>query len=415
MFYILGFILSGAVLANTVTFCTMGDYQYTGPVYSDSQTISKTRGQEACLERKGIDSDKIGEEYRANRSKIDTLISEMLVNPECQDVKHHLEAYQAKLLSHETILKYQTQERIVLLKSFVKDIDIQRTYAYLASFNATCSGGHNRRTSFINLDLINNLPNSEPLPTVIGQNNQTSDSCSDVVAFGGNDLKGFKVSMKKNKGKDFILSWDPYGVPDQIQVTSSSGEELYNSGCKGSRELESKNITLGVPKNSDLIINVLNNCKEPSQKGMSTWELRIKCEVENTLCQVPKNELSTLLKREVDLTKKIIDTNSLYRECLNYMYEDVLGDLLAAGLIGLENAPLENGVCDVMDEECLNKSLLNKDIDKESPPPERAVAAEVAVPSLSCSEKGQEDESIWEQISRAYCKIGRKKLGIPLN
>ena len=413
MLFILGLILSGNLFADTTTYCKMGDYQYTGIVYSDSQKVRETSGQEACLERKAIDGDKIGEEYRANRIKIDSLISEILVNPECQDVKGLLEKYQTNLLAHETKLKIQTQERIELLKTFAKDIDIQRSYAYIGSFNATCSGGYNRKTSFLNLELINKLPNGENPRTVIGENNQTSETCNDVVAFGGNDLKGFSVSLKKNKGKNIVLFWDPYGIPDQIQVTSSAGQELYNSGCKGSQELENKNIVLPAPPETDLIINVNNNCKNPSEKGMSTWELGIKCEME-TQCQIPKTQLSNLLKTEVELTKKIIDTNSLLRQCLNFMYEDVLGDLVTAGLIGLEETPMENGVCDVMDEECQEKSLSNKTNDKQRHPVEKVTVLEPSPSPVSCPEKIKEDESILEQVGRAYCKIGRERLGIPL-
>jgi hypothetical protein len=62
------------VTADSVHTCSMGDYNYKGPVQSDSYPMPGTNGQKACQDREAMDSEKIGADYRKNiEKKISTL------------------------------------------------------------------------------------------------------------------------------------------------------------------------------------------------------------------------------------------------------------------------------------------------------------------------------------------------------
>ncbi len=407
---------SQSSLADTDYSCSMGGYKYTGPVHSDAHDLVKAEESESCLARQAMNGDKLGVDYRINNKKISDHIEKMLNNAECIDVKELLQKYKSNLNKHKLDLDEKTKKRIAVVEEKAKELDMQKAFAYLGAFNATCSGGHNRKTSFINLDLINKIPASAVKPTTITASGQKSESCADVEAHGSDHLKSFEVSMKKAKSDKFIFKWDPYAVPDRVIVKSSKGALLFDSECKGTEiNEEVKSLELPVPKGGSIIVDVVNDCDNPSGVGGgSSWDLRIQCAEEPEFqCKQPKEELIALLKEEINLTKLLLDASSLHRQCLMNIDNTILDNLVGDGLITIEEGPLENGFCDTMDEACQSKISDHKNQDRMR----KSAMLPLRDPSsdqdqFRCPEKPSVEESVLKRISHAYCRVGWRKLGV---
>src|SRR5690606_518988 len=121
-------------------YCTMGDYQYTGTVYSDSYQMDQTSGEISCHKRNQLDEQQIGKDYKQLRSDIDGQIDKMLNDPGCEDTWQHLRDYRVRLKSHWEKFDGLTKERIEILKNISLKLDMQKAFAYMGAFNATCSG-----------------------------------------------------------------------------------------------------------------------------------------------------------------------------------------------------------------------------------------------------------------------------------
>lgn len=371
-----------------------------------------------------MDSEKIGKDYRENHQKIQDQINKILNNPECVSLRPFIDEYLAQLKKHEDEFANLTKVRIDYVAEKIKQYDVQKAYAYAGAFNGTCSGGHNRKTSFINLEFINKLPQSTGGQTEVTKDGENIESCADVSAGASNeDLKSFFVSTKKAKGKDFILTWDPYGVPDHIVIKSKSGQEIYNSGCKGSDKSSPEPIKLPLPKDG-MVINIINTCETPDEKG-SAWDLRIQCsEPAAELCKEPRDELIRLVTEEVNQTKKLIDANKLQQQCYFYIDKDILGKLLSDGMIEEETAPMTNGLCDVMDEGCSGekKDSAGNELSHKGKGPDstkRMVGTSPFVPyrepsqeQFRCPERKDVEDSLFKTVSYAYCTQGWKRLGL---
>ncbi len=408
-------LISTSIFANPYH-CTMGDYDYTGKSYSDSYKMDGTDGHASCLKRDNMDDESLSKNYKSNRADIETQIDKMLNDPGCEDSWKILNDYRCRLKEHWFTFDEMTKKRIDWVEKNKKNYDIQRAFAYMGAFSATCSGGQNRKTSFINLDLINKIPVTIG-PTKIKNNGQVAQDCGEVVASGNDDLKSFKVSMKEARGKDFKFLFDPYSIPDQVVVKNESGNVIYDSGCRGtSNPPPFQSIPLASVQGGLVEINVINNCEDPSRKkGVSSWELKLQCDKAPTpVCQKPKDELVRLLKLELSFTKSLMDANALHRACFFYMDEYLLNDLITDGLIKLEDRPLTNGMCETGDIACEEKYLNNRNDEKSSTPSILPLRDPSSVQDqFRCPESDdKENESLFKRLSRAYCRVGWRKLGL---
>ena len=407
--------LTSTIFANPYS-CTMGDYTYTGKTYSDSHITDKTEGHPSCLKRDNMDDETLGKNYKENRASIEVQIDKMLNDPGCEDSWEILNEYRSRLEKHWLTFNELTKKRIAWVENNKKNYDIQRAFAYMGAFSATCSGGQNRKTSFINLDLINKIPTSYG-PTKIKKDGLVAQDCGEVVASGSDDLKSFKVSMKEAKGDDCKFLFDPYGIPDQVIVKNDSGNVLFDSGCKGEDSPPPfQSIPLASVKGGLIEINVINNCEDPQRKkGVSAWEMKLQCDKEPApVCQKPKEELVRLLKLELGYTKSLIDANALHRACFFSLDEYLLNDLISDGLIKLEDKPLTNGMCETGDTACEEKYLKNRHSEKKSIPPVLPLRDPSSEQDqFRCPEQpDSEKENIFKRISRAYCQVGWGKLGL---
>lgn len=414
-FLIFFMVMSFYVQADGPSFCSMGDYQYTGKIYNDSYAMNRSEGQITCQRRDQLDEKQIGVDYKNIRAGINGQIDKMLNDPGCVETWPHLNEYRLRLASHWMKFDSLTKERIRILERISQKMDMQKAFALLGAFNATCSGGQNRKSAFINLDLINNLPVIYG-KTEFKKDGEVAQDCSDVSAAGSDDLKSFKVSMKKAQGSTFNFLWDPYSIPDQVIVKNGSGSVLFDSGCKGvDGSAIFQPIALDGVNGGEVEVNVINNCDSPSrEKGVSSWQLRIQCQKEpEPKCQDPREELMRLLKMEIELIKLLMDANSLHRSCLFFMDENLLNDLISEGLIKIEDGPLTNGFCETGDIQCEEKNEIERLKERkniEPLMPYRDPSSDQD--QFRCPEKSDDEESIFSQISRAYCRVGWRRLGV---
>jgi hypothetical protein len=398
--------------------CWVKNYNYVGPYHSDSYEHPSKNGVESCHERKKIDAVKLGESHKAVRGMIDTQIEKMLNDPSCKDVHETLNQFTEKRKKQKQRIEHKFKVVTTHFETIKHLIDIQRQYAYGAAYNSTCSSERNTESSFIDLDAINKiLVPGDGASVKVQNNNEKISDCSDVSAGGNTDLEGFTVSMKKAKGKDFQLMFDPYSIPDQIILTSSSGVVLYDSGCTGSDGTKDLKVTVPVPQdqNKEVKVKVVNNCSDKDKaQSVSAWDMNIKCEQESPpLCVAPRNELVELIKQELELYKRIMDANVTERHCFVHFDEDILAGMESAGLPTGEGGTWTNDLCETLDEECEARQQENAQKEVPAITPTNTVASVSKEEELPpCPERPKISESIFKLISWNYCEVARKKLGI---
>ena len=402
--------------------CVSKSYNYTGPYYSDSYQMPVKEGAQSCQKRKAIDAVKLGELHKANRELISLQIDKMLNDPTCKDVHDKVNMYREKIKKQ----KEKTEQGFKVVTTYFEATkhlwDIQRQYAYAAAYNTACSAERNSESSFIDLDTINHiLPSAGAKVTMVTKGNEFVDDCSDVKASGGEDLEGFTVSMKKAKGTDFQMLFEPYGIPDQVTLKTKTGAVIYDSGCIGSSGAADEDLNLKIPLSKlsgdkEVVVNILNNCSDSSKKKMGVWDLSIKCEQESTgLCAEPKRELAELLKIEVGYYKSFMDANATERHCFEHFDEDILKEMEKFGLFVLEGGTMSNGLCETFDVECYNQKAEKMKNEKRSSHPVAMIpAVQIPRPEESPCDKQRPSlsESVLKLASWAICTTGRQKLGL---
>ncbi len=403
--------------------CWIKSYNYSGPYHSDSYGLPEKKGIQSCHDRKGIDAERLGELHKNNREAIATQISTMLNDPSCKDVHEVLNRYQAKLKKQKEKIIHGFKVVTAHFETIKHLIDIQRQYAYGAAYNSTCSGERNGESSFIDLDTINKiLVPAVAKETKVTKSDEVINDCTDVKASGNEHLKGFTVSMKKAKGKDFQFIFDPYGIPDQVILKDEKGSTIHDSGCKGASGEKDLTVKVDLAKltgDKKVVVSIINNCEDPAkQTGVSAWELNIKCvQEEAELCVKPKNDLADLLKLEVDYYKRFLDVNAMEKHCFEHFDEDILKEMEHVGLFIHEGGVMTNGLCETMDEECLERQAENEEKDRVASqvvatPPARVPTAVVEAEKAHCPPKPKMSESIFKVITWNYCHIANKKLGL---
>lgn len=400
--------------------CKLSGYDFTGAFHSETYRLPRDKKEEGCSARKSLDEKVLGQKFLGNREKILALINSLLQDPLCNDSSDLLLSYLEKLDQHKRQFDLEIANKIRKFEQNKGRYDLQREFAPLGYLRNTCTGDYNKTTSFLDLDLINALPAART-PQKVTRDGELISDCADVTANGDAELKGFQVSLKKATGADFLFSFDPYSVPDQVILTEN-GKVLHDSGCTGAdgRSVEPIRIPLSKLSGDKIVdVSVKWNCSSPDGSGGSAWEFYLRCQQENIgACPATKEELIELLKKEVQILKEYMDINAHERECFAYYDEDVLPLLVEDGLLSLDVDLGMNGFCPTMDLNCELRRAERKA--KESPPifslnsgliePERKPTSEHEL--FHCPDKPGLESTIFERISWTYCRVGRKKLGI---
>lgn len=337
----------------------MGGYRYTGVYYSSSYDMSLESGVETCKKRKAFDEAAIKKEYEENLMMIDSLIDIIISEPRCMGIKEIVLEYRNRLRKHQEEYDSKVKLDTGYLVKYFPNADVQRQFAYVASYSSTCNGGHHRETSFIDLDMLNKLPANTAAPVQVSQDGQMVDKCGDVQAIGGGNLKGFEISLKNAKGSNFLFSFDPYEIPDQLILSDNIGNTLFDSGCTASKP-SNLNVSIPLSKVSEsrkVKISIVNSCLNPvadGKTGGSGWEFRLKCEEEVTEgpCFEEKLMLVKLVQKKIEHAKVLMDAIAHHKQCFTFFDEDVLKELEKSGILLKEDSPKVNEICEIQNVEC---------------------------------------------------------------
>jgi hypothetical protein len=283
----------------------------------------------------------------------------MLSESKCSSTHDLLKRYIQAVDKHKQKYDERQTNRSAWVKKHSPYMDLQRNFAYLQQWDNICSGQFNRKSSYIDLDFINRILFPEVQPTQVTKEGEVMQDCSDVKAYGSEDLKSFKVSLAKAVGTEFYFAYDFYGVPDRV-IMKSGGNVILDSGCIPTSELIPQKIPLSkISRNKMVDIEIVNNCSSPNKEGSSSWEIALKCEVapaipvEKDLCLPEKELLIDLLKKQVEYVKAFLKIADLQKQCLAFMDKTVLPDMFKNNHVGIDLKAVPNELCDFMSsEEC---------------------------------------------------------------
>lgn len=401
--------------------CLYGGYRFIGNEYSDEYALKQVNNLSSCNDPLlSSKAEGINQDYLSNKEKIKNLATSILNDSKCKDVKEIVKKYMDKSKEIEDKILANNNDRFDTLNFLKqqKDFEIQSHFVYGGLYNAACSNEDHRTFSMFDLESINQMlaQKVDPPPVKVTNSNKNIDDCSNVEAFGTDDLDGFTVSMKKGT-QNFLFAFDPFTVPDQVIVKNQNQKILYDSGCKGNTGLGNSpmKLTLDAPQDSKITVQVINNCTNVNEKGQSAWSLMIKCQVNggNNICKDQLFEFAELLKKEVEIIKKILDHYELERQCFIAYGDKIWENLINFGFIGEDTRPATLGLCSILDLDCEKRIKDQKQFDLENPRKNiQSDTHKEPEKVLECSKKPGENASIFEMISWSYCNVGVKKLGL---
>lgn len=416
----IAFLISNEAMAK-FRVCYYGGYTFSGNEYSDKYDLKQINNLSSCRDPLLQSSTAvINRDYLSNNKQIKKLAESILKDSKCKSSKDIIQKYLDKSSQIETQIINNSNDRYDTLKiiELQKDYDIQSHFVLGALYNAACSNEDHRTFSMFNLETINQLlsKKAEAPEAQVTSSNKNIEDCSNVTASGSDDLEDFTVSMK-NGTQNFLFAFDPFGIPDQVIVTNQNKKILYDSGCKGNMGKSSApiNLTLDAPQNSKLSIKVINNCSDRSQRGKSAWNLLLKCQSKGiSPCEKELNELAELLKKEVELLKKILDHYELERQCYIAYGEKIWEYLIDSGYVQEDNRPGSQSICPILDFDCEKRIRDQRQFDLNNLQGQKLEAHQLDPPLkvLECTKKPGKDASLFEIISWSYCNVGIKKLGL---
>ena len=304
----------------------------------------------------------------------------------------------------------------------------------MAAFSATCAGQEHRGAAMVDLDAVNQITSGSVGSTEVKSNGELIDECSDVKAFGKNDLSGFRISLKKAKGQSFLFIKDAYSIADQIILKTSSGSILYDSGCeKDDKQQDILLSSLGPDK--QVVVEIKGSCEHPDKKATTAWFVGLKCTQDVRVCPDEVEQLMSLMKQQIEYTKDLINIHAMELNCYKHYDVNILKDLRAKGMIDIFDYPVPNGPCPFFDFDCRNRIRDEKLREKNlipltemnlvtlTPPPSVTLPPKNKVINFSsreifdmhCPPKITSMDSVLRLVSRTYCTVGFRKLGMNLD
>jgi len=394
--------------------CYWGGYTFKGHFYSDT-FLPKNRAFDLSVCRTpelNEGTEWMGNDFKTNREKIDKLAAEILKDGKCKEGIQLVQNYLNQRDKNEKRINESKNSRIEALEEGVKseDVQIQSDFTMAGHYNAACSNEDHRSMSMLNLHHIDQLLASKVEPPVekVTKDKPAVEDCRNVVALGSDNLDGFTVSMKKGTNKNFLFMWDPFSIPDRVIVTNTNSKVLYDSGCKGVTERqEMSSYNLEASQDSNLTIKVINNCDEKYKDGHSAWMLRLKCESTTNECKERLNVLAELIKEETEILKKVLMHYEHERQCFLTYGAGIFKDLMNRGLVMEDVSAVSLGICPPDDIVC--ESMFQNEVQLDSRAPASTTTPE---PEADCGPAPGTNHSLFERISYAYCKVGRKRLGL---
>jgi hypothetical protein len=332
--------------------------------------------------------------------------------------------------------KYEedAKARLGLLNKTASLFDMQKDYAHMAAFSATCAAEEHRGAAMVDLDGINQITNAGGGATEVKSNGELIDDCSDVRAFGKNDLNGFRISLRHAKGDSFLFMKDAFSIPDQVILKTSSGSVLYDSACQPGNE--EKKISIGSVSGDKVVtVEIIGSCANQGNKATTAWFVGLKCTQDKRICSNEVDQLMELMKKQIEFTKSLINIHSMELSCYRHYDVNILKDLKARGLIDIRDDQITNGPCSFFDFVCKSKfeQELNKEKNRNSemiipfkpealtpPPSPKKLPTKLSFDSREifdahCPTKIISTDSVLKLVSRTYCTVGFRKLGMNLD
>ena len=349
---------------------------------------------------------------------IKNVAERILKDSQCKSSKEIVQKYLEKSKQIESQINTNSNDRFDTLKiiKLSKDFEIQSHFVLGALYNAACSNEDHRMYSIFDLETINQLLSNKPEAPMeqVTNSNKNIENCSNVSASGTDDLEDFNVSMK-NGTQNFLFSFDPFSIPDQVILTNQNKKVIYDSGCKANADkaIAPFKLVLDAPQDSKINIKVINNCSNRDQKGKSGWNLLLKCQSrEIGSCEKELHELADLLKKEVEILKKILDHYELERQCYIAYGDKIWEILIDSNYIQMDNRPVGQSLCQTLDFECEQKMNEQRQLDFNNirEQKNKNLGQELPQKILECSKPPGKDATLFEIISWSYCKVGIKKL-----
>ena len=170
-----------------------------------------------------------------------------------------------------------------------------------------------------------------------------------VKAMGGTIGKSLCEDDKLELAKELLAKAKARGVNLYIPTDAIVADNFANDAAK---------------KDSKINIKVINNCSNRDQKGKSGWNLLLKCQSrEIGSCEKELHELADLLKKEVEILKKILDHYELERQCYIAYGDKIWEILIDSNYIQMDNRPVGQSLCQTLDFECEQKMNEQRQLD----------------------------------------------------
>ena len=434
VFFFFFLITFNSFATNGISRCEISGYSYKGIIHSDYYSLPQPPLPEACKKREKIDAEKIGEVYRENNAKLMALLQQILGNSQCSPLHDVLKQYLENVAKMREKYDLDAKARLDLLNKTSSFFDMQKDYAHMAAFSATCAGQEHRGAAMVDLDAINQILSGSGGSSEVTSNGQLIDNCSDVRAFGRNDLSGFRISLKNAKGQSFLFIKDAYSIADQVILKTSSGKILFDSGCeKDDRQQDIPLSDLGPDK--QVIVEIKGSCEHTDKNRMTAWFVGVKCLQDSKVCLDEVDQLKTLMKQQIEYTKSLINIHAMELNCYRHYDVNILKDLKEKGLIDILEYPMANGPCLFLDIACRNKIEDGRSKERDLVPELNLSLKLVAPPAAvsfpkkanpinfnsreifdaHCPPKTISSDSVLKLVSRTYCIVGFRKLGMNLD
>ena len=374
---VLSTLIPSAAFAYKIRTCYYGGYSFVGTQYSDSYNPKQEWNIDTCINANLVAKSKeINDGFNANKILVRNAATEVLNNSSCAGIKNVVLQYLDNKKVLEDLIAEDSKNIHETNKYILEEMpgfEIQANSAIGGLYNAACANENHRKISMFNLEIINQLmvQHPEPQPASITHAHPHADDCTNVTASGEDDLSEFTVSMK-NGTQNFIFTFNPFSVADQVIIKNQNNKILYDSGCRANNDLDTSTIslTLDAPQDSKLKISVNSNCQR-AHSNASVWNFTLKCQtptIDN--CATQSARLVSQLKAEVELLKNIISHYDLEVQCYQSYEKEVVDRLTKFSLVAMGSSPGEvmnmMGEKSVLDLQAAQKNMRLQKIDMEN-------------------------------------------------
>jgi len=223
---------------------------------------------------------KASKELDIEIAKLDKMLKEPS-NPLCSELLNMKKEFLVK----RPLLENQSDADLAVELKYLKNkyarLPIQDVHNLLAYKGTMCAANSAIRELSIHHELGEQLKKIKYLgaPLSPSKNGDVVESCRNVKATGGGNLKNFFIKVNKLNSYKFKVTYNHFQVPDKILVMYGS-KVLFGSGCIGTtKELTD---TFDFSKNDTQIeVRIIGDCSVPEDQrnyAANAWEFQLQCD-----------------------------------------------------------------------------------------------------------------------------------------